>query len=352
MKINLKIRGNDKKDIFKILMVIVVINILVAMISIIFASKEILKIILTYGMTIIYIGVSIYIFKKVNSSSNTSSEKFNNKYDPMLTRFLLKNEIIIDEELFSAMVYYLIRKEYVYIDEKEKQLVLKDRNIFKQIDALERITSEKIETYSTEEIPSYISLFITKILFAFYDKIELNDLKNKIKENYYLERGEIHQLAMEKMLLYEIEKNKMLGNKNQINYLSISSIMSVITTIITFVTIGRFNIILLLGAIIYIALNVVITKNENILSYKYTEEVSKYIDSLQEFVYNKSFGSKNEPEEISNEENLVEEKNKIEEEENTSEEENITEKEIEEDNKGNTEIEILFGIKKYEDLYK
>ena len=47
---------------------------------------------------------------------------------------------------------------------------------------------------------------------------------------------------------------------------------------------GRLNIILLLAAIMNIALNAIIIKNENILSYKYSDEVIKYIDNLEEYV--------------------------------------------------------------------
>lgn len=285
MNLNIKIRGNNKKEILKISMIIICINILISIITIIFANKEILKTVILYLISVVYIGTVIYIIKKENENvTSFKKENFQNKYNPILTRFLIQNEFVLDKELLNAEIYYLIQKGYVIIDKEKNALKLKDRNQFKQIDALERINSEKIKEYSTEEIPSYESMFIGKILFAFHDEIDLNEFQRNVKENYYYKRGEICKLAMEKMILYEIEKNKMLGQTSNINFISIASILNIITSLIVFVLIGRFNIVILLATIINIALNVIIVKNENILSYKYSDEVIKYLDDLFEYV--------------------------------------------------------------------
>ena len=283
--LDIKVRGNDKKHIFKIFMILVLINVLVTIVVLLFANVEILKTILLYIMSIVYVGIVVYIIKKENKVIGKSKESFENKYDPILTKFIIKNEFILDNELLNAEIYYLIKKGYVEIDKENNVLRLKDRNQFKQIDALERIDSEKIKEYSTNEVPSYESMFIGKILFAFHDEIELNEFKRNQKGNYYLERGEMCKLAMEKMLLYEIEKKNMLGKKSSnINFVSIAGILNIITSIMLFMVIGRFNIILLLATIINIALIAVIIKNENILAYKYSEDVIKYIDNLLEYV--------------------------------------------------------------------
>ena len=283
--LDIKVRGNDKKHIFKIFMILVLINVLVTIVVLLFANVEILKTILLYIMSIVYVGIVVYIIKKENKVIGKSKESFENKYDPILTKFIIKNEFILDNELLNAEIYYLIKKGYVEIDKENNVLRLKDRNQFKQIDALERIDSEKIKEYSTNEVPSYESMFIGKILFAFHDEIELNEFKRNQKENYYLERGEMCKLAMEKMLLYEIEKKNMLGQKSSnMNFVSVAGILNIITSIMLFMVIGRFNVILLLATIINIVLNAVIIKNENILAYKYSEDVIKYIDNLLEYV--------------------------------------------------------------------
>ena len=283
--LDIKVRGNDKKHIFKIFMILVLINVLVTIVVLLFANVEILKTILLYIMSIVYVGIVVYIIKKENKVIGKSKESFENKYDPILTKFIIKNEFILDNELLNAEIYYLIKKGYVEIDKENNVLRLKDRNQFKQIDALERIDSEKIKEYSTNEVPSYESMFIGKILFAFHDEIELNEFKRNQKGNYYLERGEMCKLAMEKMLLYEIEKKNMLGKKSSnINFVSIAGILNIITSIMLFMVIGRFNINLLLATNINIALIAVIIKNENILAYKYSEDVIKYIDNLLEYV--------------------------------------------------------------------
>ena len=284
--LDIKIRGNNKKDIFKIFMILILINVLLTIVVVLFANVEILKTILLYIMSVVYIGTVVYIIKKENEEVIGKQKKsFENKYDPILTRFIIKNEFVLDNELLNAEIYYLIEKGYVEIDKENNILRLKDRTQFKQIDALERIDSDKIKEYSSNEIPSYESMFVGKILFAFYDEIQLNEFRRNQKGNYYFERGEMCKLAMEKMILYEIEKKNMLGqSSSNINFLSISGILNIITSIMLFMVIGRFNIILLLATIINIALNVVIIKNENILSYKYSEDVIKYIDNLLEYV--------------------------------------------------------------------
>ena len=209
--LNIKIRGNDKKEIFKIFMILIFMNVLMSVIIVLFANIEILKTIILYSMSAVYIGIIIYILKKENQKTESSvKEVFENKYDPILTKFLIKNEFVLDNELLNAEIYYLIKKGYVEINKEKNILKLKDRNQFKQIDALERIDSNKIKEYSTAEIPSYENMFIGKILFAFHDEIDLDELKRNQKENYYLQRGDMCKLVMEKMLLYEIEKHDML----------------------------------------------------------------------------------------------------------------------------------------------
>ena len=283
--LDIKIRGNDKKTIFKIIMILVLINIFITILVAIFANIEILKTIFLYIMSVVYICTAIYIIKKENEERVTNSkEVFENKYDPILTRFLIKNEFILDNELLNAEIYYLIEKGYVEINKENNTLKLKDRTKFKQIDALERISSDKIKEYSSDEIPSYESMFIGKILFAFHDEIELNEFKRNQRESYYLQRGEMCKLAMEKMILYEIEKKDMMGQSSSFNFISIAGILNIITSIMLFMVIGRFNIVLLLSIIINITLNAIIIKNENILAYKYSEDVIKYIDKLLEYV--------------------------------------------------------------------
>lgn len=284
-KLDIKVRGKDKKEIFKIWMILTVVNILISILVVIFANIKLLETIIVYIMSIVYIGITVYIIKKENEEPVLKTkEPFENKYDPILTRFFIKNEFSLDNTLLNSEVYYLIEKGYVEIDKEKNLLKLKNRNQFKQIDALEKINNDKIREYSTDEIPSYESMFIGKILFAFHDEIDLNEFEKNKKENYYLQRGEICKLAMEKMILYEIEKRNMMGKANNLNFISIAGILNIITSIMLFMVIGRFNVILLLATIINIAFSGVIIKNENILAYTYSEEIIKYIDNLLEYV--------------------------------------------------------------------
>lgn len=329
--LDIKIRGKDKKQIFKIFMILVLINVLITIVMVLFANVEILKTILLYVMSVVYVGTVIYIIQKENKEViGKPKEGFKNKYDPILTRFLIKNEFVLDNELLNAEIYYLIEKGYAEIDKENNILRLKDRTQFKQIDALERINSDKIKEYSTDDIPSYESMFIGKILFAFHDEIELEELKRNQRENYYLQRGAMCKLAMEKMILYEIEKRNMMAQSNNFNWISIAGILNIITSIMLFMVIGRFNIVLLLATIINIALNVVIIKNENVFAYKYSEDVIKYIDNVLEYV-----------EGLKTEKTLK----SLNHENNDENEEFINERDTDE------ELKFLFGINNSEDLF-
>ena len=329
--LDIKIRGKDKKQIFKIFMILVLINILITIVVLVFANVEILKTILLYVMSVVYVGTVIYIIQKENKEViGKPKEGFKNKYDPILTRFLIKNEFVLDNELLNAEIYYLIEKGYAEIDKENNILRLKDRTQFKQIDALERINSDKIKEYSTDDIPSYESMFIGKILFAFHDEIELEELKRNQRKNYYLQRGAMCKLAMEKMILYEIEKRNMMAQSSNFNWISIAGILNIITSIMLFMVIGRFNIVLLLATIINIALNVVIIKNENVFAYKYSEDVIKYIDNVLEYV-----------EGLKTEKTLK----SLNHENNDENEEFINERDTDE------ELKFLFGINNSEDLF-
>lgn len=277
------IRGNDRKIISKIFMTLVLINVCITILVSVFANIEVLRTIFLYMISVVYIGTVVYIIKKENQTREVKpKENFENKYDPILTRFLIKNEFVLDNELLNAEVYYLMEKGDVELNKENHTLRLKNRSKFKQIDALEKIDSNKIKEYSSDEIPSYENMFIGKILFAFHDEIELNEFKKNQGEKYYLQRGEMCKLVMEKMILYEIQKKNMMGQTN--NVIPIAGILNIITSIMLFIIIGNLNIVLALATVINIILSVFIIKGENILAYKYSEDVIKYIDSLLEYV--------------------------------------------------------------------
>ena len=85
---------------------------------------------------------------------------------------------------------------------------------------------------------------------------------------------------MERMLLFELEKNNMLKSTKKNNIFAIVLIINIIADIIFFVTMARFNIILLLSIIINIALDGMMLKNEKLLAYNFTDEINEYIERL------------------------------------------------------------------------
>ena len=330
--LDIKIRGNDRKIISKIFMTLVLINVCITILVSVFANIEVLRTIFLYMISVVYIGTVVYIIKKENQIREVKpKENFENKYDPILTRFLIKNEFILDNELLNAEVYYLMEKGDVELNKENHTLRLKNRSKFKQIDALEKIDSNKIKEYSSDEIPSYENMFIGKILFAFHDEIELNEFKKNQGEKYYLQRGEMCKLVMEKMILYEIQKKNMMGQTN--NVIPIAGILNIITSIMLFIIIGNLNIVLALATVINIILSVFIIKGENILAYKYSEDVIKYIDSLLEYV-DILKKEKIQGKELGN---------------NEQDNENIKDQDI--NRNSDEELKFLFGINHSEDLF-
>lgn len=326
--LDIKIRGNDRKIISKIFMTLVLINVCITILVSVFANIEVLRTIFLYMISVVYIGTVVYIIKKENQTREVKpKENFENKYDPILTRFLIKNEFILDNELLNAEVYYLMEKGDVELNKENHTLRLKNRSKFKQIDALEKIDSNKIKEYSSDEIPSYENMFIGKILFAFHDEIELNEFKKNQGEKYYLQRGEMCKLVMEKMILYEIQKNNMMGQTN--NAISIAGILNIVTSIMLFIAIGKLNVVLMLATIINIILSAFIIKGENILAYKYSEDVIKYIDDLLEYVD-------------------ILKRRKISEKELAN---NVQDNENAGNNMEDEELKFLFGINHSEDLF-
>ena len=282
MKINFKVKKENKKEIGKLALIIILVSIIFSIINIIMPINKIVENIILYVMAIFYILMTIIILKKINEEEIVKKEDFEEKYNPILNQFLLKNEFIPDEKLIKEELSNLIERGYIERTTKNEQeiYILKNREKFKAIDSLEKITQEKIKEYSTEEIPSYESLFVNKILFAFENEISQEDLNKKIQSNYYYERGQICKLTMERMLLFELEKNNMLKSTNKNNIFAIVLIINIIADIIFFVTMARFNIILLLSIIINIALDGMMLKNEKLMAYNFTDEVNEYIEEL------------------------------------------------------------------------
>ena len=282
MKINFKVKKENKKEIGKLALIIILVSIIFSIINIIMPINKIVENIILYVMAIFYILMTIIILKKINEEEIVKKEDFEEKYNPILNQFLLKNEFIPDEKLIKEELSNLIERGYIERTTKNEQeiYILKNREKFKAIDSLEKITQEKIKEYSTEEIPSYESLFVNKILFAFENEISQEDLNKKIQSNYYYERGQICKLTMERMLLFELEKNNMLKSTKKNNIFAIVLIINIIVDIIFFVTMARFNIILLLSIIINIALDGMMLKNEKLMAYNFTDEVNEYIEEL------------------------------------------------------------------------
>lgn len=280
---NLRLTNENKKYISKIILIMSIVNLIIIILSIGFIKTEIIENIILYIISIAFIIEIVLILKNIRNNSDMNfKENDEYKYDPILNNFLVKNEFILDQDLINDEILYLKEKGFIEYIEKEGKKVIKlsEKQKFIQIDALERINDEKIKEYSTEEIPSYESLFIKKILFPFKDEILEQELDENIKNNYYYKRGELCKLIMERMILYELEKKNMLSKSSTKNKFAIFLIINIITNILLFIVLAKFNILLILAVVINLIIKGIMLKNERLLSYNYTEEVNIYIDKL------------------------------------------------------------------------
>ena len=111
-----------------------------------------------------------------------------------------------------------------------------------------------------------------------------NDIFKKIKEGYYAERMEMCALAMEKMIVYFLEKNNMVISENSFNIFAGILSINIVITLFEFIMMGTFNILLLLSNVMVIILDILLLKNEKIFSYRFNDDVSIYISNLEKYV--------------------------------------------------------------------
>ena len=104
-----------------------------------------------------------------------------------------------------------------------------------------------------------------------------------MRDNYYSERMEMCSLVMEKMLVYDLEKRNMVTAENSIEPFSVILLINIIAAMLLFAAMGSWNILWILAIISNIVISGMIFKQEKVFSYKYIEELDKYIDDLAEF---------------------------------------------------------------------
>lgn len=287
-KFDLKIKrlyAKDKKTIQKIFLGLIGFNILLIILAIatnIFTLKGLAKIITFSLLAIIQIGPIIMVYLLSKKEKTTYDGSFENIYDPIITKFMLDNELKYDDSLIYAELLDLELRGYVEIKKEENNIVycLKNKEAFKRMETLENINNMQVESYYTEEIPAYESLFVTKVLFAFEGEISLSDIKRKMRDNYYSERMEMCSLVMEKMLGYDLEKRNMVTAENSIEPFSVILLINIIVAVLLFAAMGSWNVLWILAIIFNIAISGMILKQEKVFSYKYVEELDKYIDDL------------------------------------------------------------------------
>lgn len=299
-----KIRGKDRLLVTKIIIGYTIFAILISIISMFVNLTGIAKIIVVTIIALVQIAAIVCIFLIMKRKSKQSLEDFEVKYDPILTYYMNKNKIECTENLIFAELMDLARRGYVEIKEENGDTIykLKEKDKFIRMNGLENIDRKQMQEYSTEEIPAYENLFVTRLLFPFEDVITKKDIYKKIKENFYRDRMELCAFIFEKMIVYSLEERKMITAGNSLNIFSISVMANILLVLIEFAMLSSWNILLIISLILTIFFDAMLLKVEKIFSYTYSEEVDVYMEQLTNYIDNLK---ENIPEEISEKDKII-----------------------------------------------
>lgn len=289
MKIKIKkLKKEEKNKVEKILLVLILINLLMFIISfftgIFNTNKIVAQIIISFVAILNFVG-TIFIVLLSQKKENNISKNLEVEYNPILIEFLRNNEIKDVEKVIKAEMLYLIKKQYVKVEKIENDYLftLKNTEDFQRMGSLEQIGREIIQNYQNENVPCYENLLVTKIIFPFENKITLSKFKQNLKGNYYKERIELCKYTLEKIIVYQLEKDGMLNAKKDYKFATLI-ILNIIFAFFYLVTCGVFNILLLLAVIANIAVSVIMIKNEKVLSYAFSENVEKDLEDIEDYV--------------------------------------------------------------------
>lgn len=299
-----KIRGKDKLLVTKIIIGYTIFAILISIISMFISLTGIAKIIIVTIIALVQIAAIVCIFLIMKRKPKQSLENFEVKYDPILTYYMNENKIDCTENLIFAELMDLARRGFVEIKEDNGDTVytLKENDKFIRMNGLENIDKKQMQEYSTEEIPAYENLFVTRLLFPFENEITKKDIYKKIKENFYRDRMELCAFVFEKMIVYSLEERKMITSGNSLNIFSISVIVNILLVLIEFAMLSSWNILLIISLVLTILLDAMLLKVEKIFSYTYSEEVDVYMEELTNYL-NKLKESM--PEEINEKDKII-----------------------------------------------
>ena len=299
-----KIRGKDKNSVSKIFLGNIILSIFIIILSLVISLEGIVKTIVISLLGIIHLGAIISIILIIKRKEPKNNEKFEIKNDPIMTYYIKENKIECTEGLIFAELNDLYRRDYIEIIEENgvKVYRLKENNQFIRMDGLENINNEQIKKYTTEDIPAYENLFVTKILFPFANEITEKEISNKINDNYFKDRFELCQYILEKMLIYALEEKQLIISENSINNFTVILILNIIASVIEFAMVFSFNIFFIISIILSIAVTSLILKKEKIFSYKFTEEMDEYVEDLDNYI--EKIKKKNENELTEEEKNI------------------------------------------------
>lgn len=285
-------KNYNRKEVQKFIIIIMALNLVIFILSFFTDFLYLNKIIgiictsLIGVVNLICIGFIIKISRNKNLDKKPKTVEI--KYDPILTRFIVQNKVEIDKNLIMAELMDLNRRGHIIIEKtgNDCEIKWKDENTFKRMNDNENMDSSKWKEYLGEDIKPYENLFITKIVFAFENKLLLSEINKKAENGYYTGRLELFQFSMEKMIVNEAENKKLIveGIKNKPYIIII--LLNIIISVLAISSIISYNVFLMLTILANIIINVLILKNEKALGYQFSDESEEYIEDLNNLIEN------------------------------------------------------------------
>lgn len=285
------LKQKNKKNIQKLLLVLIATNLIISVIFIftdLFLINKIIKTIINSLVGIVNIILVILMLKKDDEqiSEKEVELKEDKTYNPIMLQFFKQSKVTANINLILAECESLIERDLLKINKKENETIMTLKSdVFTRMNGIEGIEENQIDSYSKNGIPAYENLFVTKVLFPFENEITLRELIKKAKNGYYKERGEMCEFLLEKMVVHELNnQNIMQESKNKT--FAIILIINIICSVLTWFGLGIINILLFIGAVANIAVSVILLKNENVFAYSFSPEILEYIDKVTKYAKN------------------------------------------------------------------
>lgn len=310
-----RVNAEKRKQVKTILLVLIILHVIVFMVSFFTPLLSFSSLAREIIASLVGIANIVAVFWIIKLAQNEEKQKPNQDqnqksllptYDPILLHFLLTNKISVTEPILLAELLDLVKRGYVTAEGQNSEkpdihFELKKEQSFKRLGSLMKIEPEQMETYATAEIPCYENAYVMKILFPNGKKLTWQEIKRNLTTSFYQDRLQLCQYPLEKMLVHELEKRKLIEKSGRDKWYLGLLLINILMAIFCLFSAGSFNPLLILGILFNLVISAWCLKEEKILNYELSESTEQEVKQIQRLVKSKQKG-----EEVSGEEVIYE----------------------------------------------